>query len=72
VKDKLPIAEDAELLQRPAPAPREMAELEANLKTMEENLREVNTNFTALRRNHLELSELKNMLNKVDWPRMNA
>merc|ERR1719370_2072325 len=43
-----------------------MVELEANLKTIEENLREVNTNFKALRKNHLELSELKNMLTKTD------
>merc|ERR1719394_1071660 len=43
-----------------------MVELEASLKTIEENLREVNTNFKALRKNHLELSELKNMLTKTD------
>ena len=61
----MPIAEE-DGMERPAPAPREMVELEANLKTIEENLREVNTNFKALRKNHLELSELKNMLTKTD------
>ena len=61
----MPIAEE-DGMERSAPAPREMVELEANLKTIEENLREVNTNFKALRKNHLELSELKNMLTKTD------
>ena len=32
-----------------APAPREMVELESNLTTIETNLKEVNTNFVALR-----------------------
>ena len=32
-----------------APAPREMVELESNLNTIETNLREVNTNYVALR-----------------------
>ena len=64
------IAEDS--LSRPAPAPREMVELEANLNTIEENLRDVNTNFTALRKNHLELSELKNMLTKVFIPSISS
>ena len=61
----MPINEE-DGMERPAPAPREMVELEASLKTIEENLREVNTNFKALRKNHLELSELKNMLTKTD------
>jgi len=65
VRDQLPISEE-DFMSRPAPAPREMVELEASLKTVEENLREVTTNFTALRRNHLELTELKNMLTKTD------
>ena len=65
VREKMPIAEE-DGMERSAPAPREMVELEANLKTIEENLREVNTNFKALRKNHLELSELKNMLTKTD------
>ena len=49
-----------------------MVELEANLNTIEENLRDVNTNFTALRKNHLELSELKNMLTKVLIPSISS
>ena len=65
VREKMAIAEE-DGMERTAPAPREMVELEANLKTIEENLREVNTNFKALRKNHLELSELKNMLTKTD------
>merc|ERR1719481_2194154 len=43
-----------------------MIELEANLTTIKNNLKEVNTNYVALRKNHLELSELKNMLNKTE------
>jgi len=49
-----------------APAPREMVELESELTTTENNLREVNTNFVALRKNHLELTELKCMLSKTE------
>jgi len=50
----------------PAPAPREMVELETSLANIETNLTEVNTNFVALRKNHLELNELKSMLNKTE------
>ena len=32
----------------------------------ENNLKEVNSNFVALRKNHLELLELKNMLKKTE------
>ena len=48
VKDEIPINEESkDSIQ--APAPREMTELEANLTTIESNLREVNTNYVALR-----------------------
>jgi len=49
-----------------APAPREMVELESSLATTENRVKEVNTNFVALRKNQLELSELKNMLLKAE------
>eukprot|EP00092_Neocalanus_flemingeri_P001102 GFUD01001175.1.p1 GENE.GFUD01001175.1~~GFUD01001175.1.p1 ORF type:complete len:874 (+),score=218.49 GFUD01001175.1:2161-4782(+) len=65
VKEKVGIADESEA-SIPAPAPREMVELEASLTTMENNLREVNINYVALRKNHLELSELKNMLRKTE------
>ena len=48
VKEKIAIAEESEA-NIPAPAPREMVELEASLTTIENNLREVNTNYVALR-----------------------
>jgi len=65
VKEQLEVTEEADLT-RAAPAPREMVELEANLTTIDANLREVNVNYVALRRNHLELTELKNMLRKTE------
>lgn len=49
-----------------APAPREMVELETNLTKNETDLREVNSNYVALRKNQLELRELKNMLNRTE------
>ena len=48
VKEKIVIAEESEG-NIPAPAPREIVELEASLTTIENNLREVNTNYVALR-----------------------
>merc|ERR1719228_625718 len=65
IRENLDIPE-ADGTQIPAPAPREMIELESNLSNIENNLTEVNTNFVALRKNHLELNELKNMLNKTE------
>ena len=53
VKEKIVIAEEREE-NIPAPAPREMIELEANLTTIENNLKEVNTNYVALRFEKLE------------------
>jgi len=66
VKSKIEVSETEEIGTRPVPAPREMVELETNLTTIDSNLREVNTNYVALRKNHLELTELKNMLMKTD------
>ena len=48
VKEKITITDECEA-NIPAPAPREMFELEASLTTIETNLREVNTNYVALR-----------------------
>lgn len=48
LKEKIAIAEQREE-NISAPAPREMVELESNLTTVETNLKEVNTNYVALR-----------------------
>jgi len=42
-----------------------MVDLEATFEKIESDLREVNTNAEALRRNFLELSELKEVLKKT-------
>jgi V-type H+-transporting ATPase subunit a len=48
-----------------APAPREMIDLEATFEKLENELREVNANAEQLRRNLLELTELKHILRKT-------
>ncbi|XP_064617786.1 V-type proton ATPase 116 kDa subunit a 1-like [Liolophura sinensis] len=48
-----------------APFPREMVDLEAAFEKLESELREVNTNAEALKRNYLELSELREVLKKT-------
>ncbi|KAL5018990.1 hypothetical protein ScPMuIL_004712 [Solemya velum] len=48
-----------------APAPKEMVDLEAHFDKIESELREVNTNSEALKKNFLELSELKEVLRKT-------
>ena len=48
IKERIDITEQREE-NISAPAPREMVELESNLNTIETNLREVNSNFVALR-----------------------
>ncbi|KAL3876178.1 hypothetical protein ACJMK2_034049 [Sinanodonta woodiana] len=45
-----------------APAPKEMVDLEATFEKIESELREVNTNAEALKRNYLELTELQEVL----------
>ena len=47
VKEEIVITEEQENIY--APPTREMIELEANLTTVENNLKEVNTNYVALR-----------------------
>ncbi len=49
-----------------APAPREMTELETSLAHLERDLSDVNNNYVALRKNQLELLELKNLLLKTE------
>ncbi|XP_071788014.1 V-type proton ATPase 116 kDa subunit a 1-like isoform X2 [Asterias amurensis] len=48
-----------------APAPREMIDLEACFEKLEVEMKEVNTNQEALKRNFLELTELKHILRKT-------
>jgi len=50
----------------PAPQPREMTELEATVSTMESSLKTVSENFVSLRRNLLELKQIKEMLSRAD------
>uniref|UniRef100_A0A0B7BHL0 V-type proton ATPase subunit a n=1 Tax=Arion vulgaris TaxID=1028688 RepID=A0A0B7BHL0_9EUPU len=45
-----------------APAPKEMIALEVEFEKMDTELRQVNTNNEALKQNHLELKELKEVL----------
>lgn len=48
-----------------APPPREMIELESTFDKMESELREVNSNTEALKKTHLELTELLHILQKT-------
>ncbi|CAL7940225.1 unnamed protein product [Xylocopa violacea] len=48
-----------------APQPREMIDLEATFEKLENELREVNQNAETLKRNFLELTELKHILRKT-------
>ncbi|XP_075846810.1 V-type proton ATPase 116 kDa subunit a 1 isoform X3 [Microtus pennsylvanicus] len=47
------------------PFPRDMIDLEANFEKIENELKEINTNQEALKRNFLELTELKFILRKT-------
>ncbi|KAM4622672.1 V-type proton ATPase 116 kDa subunit a 1 isoform 2-T2 [Discoglossus pictus] len=47
------------------PFPRDMIDLEANFEKIENELKEINTNQEALKRNFLELTELKYILRKT-------
>ncbi|XP_056672712.1 V-type proton ATPase 116 kDa subunit a 1 isoform X6 [Monodelphis domestica] len=47
------------------PLPRDMIDLEANFEKIENELREINTNQEALKKNFLELTELKYILRKT-------
>ncbi|XP_035825666.1 V-type proton ATPase 116 kDa subunit a1 [Aplysia californica] len=48
-----------------APPPREMIDLEATYEKLENEMKEVNSNSEALKRNFLELTELKHILRKT-------
>ena len=48
-----------------APQPREMIDLEATFDKLEHELQEVNQNAEALKKNFLELTELKHILRKT-------
>lgn len=55
-----------EAMENPdAPAPREMIDLESSFEKLENEIREVNSNQEALKRNFLELTELKHILRKT-------
>ncbi len=49
-----------------APAPREMSDLESALANLERDLSDVTNNHVALRRNRLELVELRHLLAKTE------
>ncbi|CAG5122024.1 unnamed protein product [Candidula unifasciata] len=60
LRDKMRIPD---ILDNPkAPAPKEMNDLEVEFEKMDNELRQVNTNNEALKQNHLELRELKEVL----------
>ncbi|XP_031848174.1 V-type ATPase subunit a family protein Vha100-1 isoform X1 [Nomia melanderi] len=62
-KDGIPMLDTGENPE--APQPREMIDLEATFEKLENELREVNQNAEALKRNFLELTELKHILKKT-------
>lgn len=62
-KDKLKVPDSDS--NPKAPAPKEMIDLEATFEKIETELREVNTNNEALKRNYLELTELREVLIKT-------
>ncbi|TRY71734.1 hypothetical protein TCAL_03410, partial [Tigriopus californicus] len=64
MRDELPIHEPDE--NPPAPAPREMTELETSLSHLEKDLSDVTTNYVALKKNQQDLLEMKNLLSKAD------
>ncbi|CRL05231.1 CLUMA_CG018059, isoform A [Clunio marinus] len=62
-KDGIPMLDTGDSPE--APQPREMIDLEATFEKLENELREVNQNAEALKRNYLELTELKHILRKT-------
>lgn len=62
-KDGIPMLDTGD--NPDAPAPREMIDLEATFEKLEIEMKEVNTNAEALKRNYLELTELKHILRKT-------
>lgn len=62
-KDDIPMLDTGE--NPDAPLPREMIDLEATFEKLENEMKEVNTNAEALKKNFLELTELKHILRKT-------
>ncbi|XP_043760580.1 V-type proton ATPase 116 kDa subunit a1 isoform X3 [Cervus elaphus] len=62
-KANIPIMDTGENPE--VPFPRDMIDLEANFEKIENELKEINTNQEALKRNFLELTELKFILRKT-------
>merc|ERR1711962_1339480 len=62
-KDDIPMLDTGDSPE--APQPREMIDLEATFEKLEHELREVNQNAQALKKNFLELTELKHILRKT-------
>lgn len=62
-KDGIPMLDTGDNPE--APAPREMIDLEATFEKLENEMKEVNANSEALKRNFLELTELKHILRKT-------
>jgi len=62
-KDEIPMLDTGESPE--APQPREMIELDSTCEKLENDLQEVNQNAEALKRNFLELTELKHILRKA-------
>ena len=62
-KDEIPMLDTGDSPE--APQPREMIDLEATFEKLEHELREVNQNAEALKKNFLELTELNHILRKT-------
>lgn len=62
-KDGIPMLDTGD--NPDAPVPREMIDLEATFEKLEGEMNEVNANAEALKRNFLELTELKHILRKT-------
>ncbi|XP_043216590.1 V-type proton ATPase 116 kDa subunit a1-like isoform X2 [Amphibalanus amphitrite] len=62
-KDEIPMLDTGESPE--APQPREMIDLEASFEKLENELKEVNGNSETLKKNYLELTELKHILLKA-------
>ena len=62
-KDDIPMMDSGD--SPDAPQPREMIDLEATFDKLEHELQEVNQNAEALKKNFLELTELKHILRKT-------
>jgi len=62
-KDEIPMLDTGD--NPDAPAPREMIDLEATFEKLENEMKEVNSNAETLKRNYLDLTELKHILRKT-------